>query len=46
MTKQQAILYLENVFENWSAFCKGHQTFEEALRVLLDEKEGVKDDSM
>lgn len=46
MTQQEAILYLRNVLENWSAFCEGHHKFEQALRVLLDEKEGVEDDTM
>jgi hypothetical protein len=46
MTQQEAILYLKNVLETWSAFCEAHHTFEEALRVLLDEQEGVKNDTV
>ena len=41
MDKQQAIEYLENVLENWPAFCNEHPPFAKAIEILL---EVVKDD--
>jgi hypothetical protein len=37
MNKEQAIQYLQNVFDNWIAFDKGHKQFAMALKVLLQE---------
>lgn len=37
MSKKEAILYLQNVLDNWSEFCNGHKPFALALEVLLPE---------
>lgn len=37
MNKEQAIIYLQNVLDTWSAFCDEHKMFALALKVLLQE---------
>ena len=33
---QQAIGYLENVLDNWPAFCNEHPPFAKAIEILLE----------
>lgn len=37
MSKEEAILYLQNVLDTWSNFCKEHKPFALALEILLQE---------
>lgn len=37
MSKEEAILYLQNVLDTWSEFCKEHKPFALAIKVLLQE---------
>lgn len=40
MSKEQAIKYLQNVLDTWTAFCDEHKVFAMAIKVLLKEVEG------
>ena len=37
MSKEEAILYLQNVLNTWSEFFKENKTFALAIKVLLQE---------
>lgn len=37
MSKEEAILYLQNVLDTWSEFSKEHKPFALAIKVLLQE---------
>lgn len=37
MNKEEAIQYLQNVLDTWTAFCEEHKVFALAIKVLLQE---------
>ena len=43
MSREQAIKYLTNVVNAWSAFCKEHSRFALAIKVLIAENGNIKE---